>query len=292
MKAATSDRLIATTVKPICRAARMAAGSGAMPPATLRSTASIITMASSTTKPTEMASAISDRLSSENPAAHIATKVPASDSGTVRPAATVAVSRRRNRNTTPITSAMVITRVACMSATLARIVPVRSVSTAISIPAGIQRRRSGSTALMRSTVSMTLASACLVTVTSTAGRPSYQAAERELRVPCSMLARAPSFTVVPSPVRMTRLAKPSGRRICSLVAIVTASSGQSIMPTGESVLVAATAALTSSRAMPWAAMRPGSRRMRTAGCSAPFRRTSATPSSREIRWAITVSAAS
>ena len=60
-----SDRLIATTVKPICREPAMAARSGVMPAAMLRSMFSIMTMASSTTKPTAMASAISDRLSME-----------------------------------------------------------------------------------------------------------------------------------------------------------------------------------------------------------------------------------
>jgi hypothetical protein len=43
---------------------------------------STITIASSTTNPVEMVSAISDRLSSENPSAYIAAKVPTSESGT------------------------------------------------------------------------------------------------------------------------------------------------------------------------------------------------------------------
>ncbi len=47
-------------------------------------------MASSTTKPTDTASAISEMLSIEKPASHIAAQVPASASGTVTPAATVA----------------------------------------------------------------------------------------------------------------------------------------------------------------------------------------------------------
>jgi len=54
-----------------------------MPRSTCASTFSIITMASSTTKPTEIVSAISDRLSIENPAAHMAAQEPTSDSGTV-----------------------------------------------------------------------------------------------------------------------------------------------------------------------------------------------------------------
>ena len=47
--------------------------------------------------------------------AHIAAQVPASDSGTVTPAARVGAVRRRNRNTTSITSAMVPASVSCMS---------------------------------------------------------------------------------------------------------------------------------------------------------------------------------
>ena len=105
---------------------------------------SIMTMASSTTKPMQTASAISDRLSMEKPAAHIAAQVPASDSGTVMPAAKVAAVRRRNRNTTSITSIAVAASVICMSCTLARMVSVRSVSTEMSRPAGIHCRNSGS----------------------------------------------------------------------------------------------------------------------------------------------------
>ncbi len=53
---------------------------------------SIMTMASSTTKPTEMVSAISEKLSSVKPNSHIAASVPAIDSGTVTPAAMVGTS--------------------------------------------------------------------------------------------------------------------------------------------------------------------------------------------------------
>ena len=86
-----------------------------MPFSRLRKQFSIITMASSTTKPTEHASAISDRLSMEKPAHHIMAQVPASASGTVTPAAIVVAARRRNTNTTIITSAMAASSVSCMS---------------------------------------------------------------------------------------------------------------------------------------------------------------------------------
>ena len=133
-------------MKPICLAPISAARNGEWPFSRLRNTFSIMTMASSTTKPMLTASAISDRLSMENPAAHISAQVPASDSGTVTPAAMVAAVRRRNRNTTSITSTAVAASVSCMSCTLARMVWVRSVSTEMSSPAGIHCRNSGNSA--------------------------------------------------------------------------------------------------------------------------------------------------
>ncbi len=51
---------------------------------------SIITMASSTTKPVEIVSAIRDRLSSEYPSRYITPKVPTMDSGTAMLGMTVA----------------------------------------------------------------------------------------------------------------------------------------------------------------------------------------------------------
>ena len=144
MKAAISETEIDTTVKPICFAPFKVARKGDAPRSRWRNAFSIITMASSTTKPTLTASAISDRLSMEKPAAHIAAQVPESASGTVTPAAAVGANRRKNRNTTSITSTMVAARVSCMSWTLARMVCVRSVSTEMSRPAGTHCRSSGS----------------------------------------------------------------------------------------------------------------------------------------------------
>jgi hypothetical protein len=63
MKAAISDRLIDSTVKPISRAPLSAARRGDMPASTWRAMFSSTTMASSTTKPVAMVRAISDRLS-------------------------------------------------------------------------------------------------------------------------------------------------------------------------------------------------------------------------------------
>ena len=162
-KAAISDTEIEITVKPISFEPTRAALSGDSPSSRCLSMFSIITMASSTTKPTEVASAISEMLSIEKCAAYMQAQVPASASGTVTPAAAVGVRRRRNTNTTPITRMIVAPSVRIMSEIEARIVTVRSFSTEMSMPAGRKRCSSGSSVLMWSTVWMTLALACLRT---------------------------------------------------------------------------------------------------------------------------------
>ena len=91
------------------------------------------------------------------------------ESGTETTAAKVGTVRRMNRNTTISTMAMVITNVNSMSLMLLRMVPVRSDSTVTSISGGIQERSSGSAARTRSTTSITLAPAVLVTVRMIAG---------------------------------------------------------------------------------------------------------------------------
>ena len=118
---------------------------------------SIMTMASSTTKPVEMVSAISVRLLMEKPIRCITPKVPMSDSGTASAGIRVAVPLRRNTKITPTTRAMASSSSACMSFTPARMVTVRSVSTCTSSEAGSVSCNCGSSALMRSTVAITLA---------------------------------------------------------------------------------------------------------------------------------------
>ena len=60
---AISEMVIETIVKPICLAPLSAASKGGSPSSMKRAMFSIITIASSTTKPVEMVSAISDKLS-------------------------------------------------------------------------------------------------------------------------------------------------------------------------------------------------------------------------------------
>ena len=168
-KAAASDSEIETTVKPISRAPVIAASNGPRPFSRLRYMFSIMTMASSMTNPTAMASAISVRLLIEKPASAIAPSVPAIESGTVMPAAMVGARRRRKRNTTSITRTTESSSVSSMSCTEARMVCVRSDITSMSMPPGIRRLSSGISAFTPSTASMTLASGCLVMKSTTAG---------------------------------------------------------------------------------------------------------------------------
>ncbi len=63
MKTAISEVLMESTVKPISREPSMAASKGDMPASMWRLMFSMTTIASSTTKPVEMVSAISERVS-------------------------------------------------------------------------------------------------------------------------------------------------------------------------------------------------------------------------------------
>jgi hypothetical protein len=98
---------------------------------------------------------------------------------------------------------MMAASVSCISATLARMVVVRSDRIEILRSAGIQRFSSGNSSLMRSTVSMTLASACLVTTSRIDGFRLNQAAARVLRTLGSIEAIAESRTTDPFAVLTT-----------------------------------------------------------------------------------------
>ena len=108
---------------------------------------SIITMASSTTKPVATVSAISDRLLRLKPARYITAKVPTSDSGTDRLGMRVARTLRRKRKMTSTTRPTASASSICTSRTEARMVVVRSLSTTTSTAAGRPLRSCGSSAL-------------------------------------------------------------------------------------------------------------------------------------------------
>src|SRR2546425_631710 len=99
---------------------------------------SIITIASSTTKPVEMVSAMRDRLSRLKPSRYITPNVPTSDSGTATLGMMVALRLRRKRNSTITTSATVSISSNFTSRTEARIVVVRSVRTATWTEGGVE----------------------------------------------------------------------------------------------------------------------------------------------------------
>ena len=157
MKTAIRENVSEMTVKPISRAPFSAACIGVSPFSMWRTMFSIMTMASSTTKPVPMVRAIRERLSSEKSANHITPKVAISDTGSVMPAMMVARMVRRNSSTTSTTRATLRTSVNCTSCTEARMVPVRSLTTVSLMPVGMERSMRGSSALMRCTVSITLA---------------------------------------------------------------------------------------------------------------------------------------
>ena len=93
---AISETVSEMMVKPICPEPLSAASSGDSPTSMYREMFSIITMASSTTKPVAMVSAMSERLSMLKPKRYMTAKVPMSDSGTERLGMMVAGTLRRN----------------------------------------------------------------------------------------------------------------------------------------------------------------------------------------------------
>src|SRR5664280_1642265 len=128
------------------------------------------TIASSTTNPTEIVIAMSDKLSMLYTIRYMNPHVPASASGTVTLAMNVGQNRRKKRKITITTNEMLTTSDSSTSSTDARIVVVRSLSTISFTEGGIQRCSCGNCVLIRFTVSITLAPACLKTINNTARR--------------------------------------------------------------------------------------------------------------------------
>ena len=171
---------------------------------------SSMTMASSTTKPTEMVSAISDRLSRLKPTRYITAAVPSSASGTVTPGISVAGTLRKKTKITITTSAMVSSRVNSTSSTEALMFCVRSTSTLTCTAGGSAASNTGSAARMRATVSTTLAPGTLNTP-STMARPLIGALSVRL-APAPENAHAACLTssgpVTARPTSRTRIGAP------------------------------------------------------------------------------------
>ena len=98
---------------------------------------SIITIASSTTKPTDSVIAIMDSESIVKLSSFITPKVPSSESGTARLAMMVAGRLRRNTKMTRMTSAMVNRSVNLTSSIDSRMFREASNSTSSEMPAGM-----------------------------------------------------------------------------------------------------------------------------------------------------------
>ena len=194
---AISEIVSEMMVNPICREPCSAASSGRMPSSTYLAMFSIITMASSTTKPVAMVSAISDRLSRLKSRRYIAPSVPTSDSGTDRLGMTVPGSVRRNRKMTTTTSTTASASSNSTSATEARMVTVRSLSTPTSMAAGSVDVICGSKALMRSTTWMMLAPGWRCTLRMIAGVVLAQAPSLSFSGPLTTLATSESLTGPP-----------------------------------------------------------------------------------------------
>jgi hypothetical protein len=144
MNTAIRESVSEITVKPISRAPSSAASNGPSPSSMWRTMFSIITIASSTTKPVPIVSAIRDRLSRLKPQNHMTPKVAISDSGKATPAMIVARIVRKKTSTTMTTSAMLRSRVNWTSWIEARMVVVLSCTTVSAAPAGTERCSRGS----------------------------------------------------------------------------------------------------------------------------------------------------
>ena len=121
MNTAASEIVIETMVKPISLEPLSDASRGASPCSMCRTMFSSITMASSTTNPTESVSAIIDMLSRLNPSKYITANVPTIDIGSAMLGITVAEILRRNRKITRITRQTVSSSVNFTSFTESRI---------------------------------------------------------------------------------------------------------------------------------------------------------------------------
>ena len=108
---------------------------------------------------------------SEKPSRYMTPSVPSSETMTATAGTTVARSERRKMLTTPTTSSVAITSVSSTSSSDARMVVVRSEATVSLMSAGNAACSTGSSALIRSTVSMMLAPGWRLITTVTALSP-------------------------------------------------------------------------------------------------------------------------
>ncbi len=158
MNTAINEKVIEMMVKPISREPFSAASNGRIPPSMWRTMFSSITIASSTTKPTDSVSASSVMLLIEKLKAYITAQVAIIEIGTASAGMIVADTVRRNRKITRMTRPIAISRVSCTSATDSRIEIERSFNTCMLIEAGICERYCGMRSFTESTTATVLAS--------------------------------------------------------------------------------------------------------------------------------------
>src|SRR6516165_11860324 len=106
-----------------------------------------MTIASSTTNPTEIVRPISDMLSRLKPQTYMTANVASSDSGTATLGITVAQIVRKKREMTTITRPIVNSMVNCTSLTAARVTSERSDTRSMLIDGGIDCCSCGMSAL-------------------------------------------------------------------------------------------------------------------------------------------------
>src|SRR5262245_33280440 len=186
-------------VNAICSDPLSAACSGDSPRSIYLEMFSIITIASSTTNPVEIVSAINVKLLRLNPIRYIVPNVPTRDRGTAAAGMMVADRVRRNRKMTMMTSAMANMSSNCTSRTEARIDVVRSVNTVTCTEDGKALCSWGRSFLMRSATSITFAPGCRWILTRTAGISFIQAACRTFST--SSMTSATSETWTGAPLR-------------------------------------------------------------------------------------------
>ena len=171
MNTATKDTLMATTVKPMSRLPCSTAFCKGMPRSCKRLMCSSTTIASSTTNPVAIVSAISVKLFKLKWHRYITAHVPASDKGTATAGISAVRQRLRNKATTSTTKPMEMASDFWISASDARIVGVRSDTTSIAMPVGTSRPKEGNKRRTPSTASITFAPGCWYKTSNTAGLP-------------------------------------------------------------------------------------------------------------------------
>ena len=154
-------------------------------------------MASSTTKPVEIVSAISDRLLRLKPSRYITPNEPMIEVGTATLGIAAARTLRRNANTTRMTSTTAMTSVFSVSCNDCLIVFDRSTATVRSTSPGSDAIRRGSSARTPSTASMMFAPGWRDRITATPGLPLTRPALRRSSTKSRTSATSESRTGAP-----------------------------------------------------------------------------------------------